>query len=225
MDHEEARRLYHAVTGKMGESVPSIPAVGKRPRRDRYPGVGPEAEICIKCFELRGEIYGWHHLCDCEREAYRAAGREVPRCGDLSNKTELCRCCALYLIPSRSRWSSFFCPECKERVFELNRRAGRCVIPVGRHSIMNGVFYKAGDHDMTPAEAIAFYDQVTTLFHQADATGRWRGQQTARNIGAIGLAEQGHVPLRTYLRLVRRFGLSTEEAFKEMRAVAHHQPT
>jgi hypothetical protein len=225
MDHEEAGRLYHAAAAAMGQSVPSSPVIGKRPREVRYSGVGREAEICVQCFELRGEIYDWRHLCDCEREEYRAAGRAVPRCGDLSTKTELCRCCALCLIPSRSRWSSFFCPECKERVFELNHRARRCVIPVGRHSIMNGVFYTLGDHDMTTAEAIAFYDQVTTFFDQADATGRWRGQQTARNIDAIGLAGEGNVPIRTYLRLVRRFRLSKQEAFKEMRAVAHHQPT
>jgi hypothetical protein len=179
----------------------------------------------VHCFELRGEIYGWHHLCDCESEAYRAAGRELPRCGDLSTTTELCRCCALSLIPSRSRWSSFFCPECKERVFELNHRAGRCVIPVGRHTLMNGVFYRAGDHDMTTAEAIAFHDQVTTFFNHADATGRSRGQQAARNIDAIGLAGEGNVALRTHLRLVRRFGLSKQDAFKEMRAVAHHETT
>jgi hypothetical protein len=224
MDYEEARRSYQAATAGMSQSVPSRPAASKRRRQDRYPGIGLDAEICVQCFELRGEIDGWHHLCGCECEAYRAVGRQVPHRGDLSITAELCRCCAIELIGSGSRWSSFYCEECKDRVFALNRAARRCVIPVGRHSLMNGVFYKAGHHDMTPAEATAFSDQVTTFLDQADATGRWARRRTARNIDAVGLADRGNVPLRAYLRLARRFGLSKEDAFNDMKATARGGP-
>jgi hypothetical protein len=102
----------------------------------------------------------------------------------------------------------------------LNQAAHRCVIPIGRHSIMNGVFYRPGPHTMTHEEATAFYDQLTTFFGQTDATQRWARLQTARNIDAVGLRGPQGVPLRAYLRLVRHSALSKHDAFDQMKAVA-----
>ena len=39
----------------------------------------------------------------------------------------------------------WFCRECLYRVKDLNNGAGRCVVPIGRHSLMNGVFYKPAE--------------------------------------------------------------------------------
>jgi hypothetical protein len=58
---------------------------------------------------------------------------------DLTERAHLCGCCRLELLRSGSRWSVWFCDECKERVRELNARLGRYVIPIGRHSMMAGV--------------------------------------------------------------------------------------
>jgi hypothetical protein len=200
-------------------------AVKKQGRKDPPSEVGSDAEICTGCFALRGEIGGWRHLCDCDLDAYRTTGREVPSRGDLPIATELCRCCALELVPSGSRWSRFFCSECHERVVALNQAAHRCVIPIGRHSIMNGIFYRPGHHTMTHEEATAFYDQLTTFFGQTDATERWARRQTARNIDAVSMRQPGGVSLRTYLRLVRHASLSKRDAFDEMKAVAQRRTT
>jgi hypothetical protein len=48
-------------------------------------------------------------------------------------------------VSSGSKWSLFFCEDCKMRVVAHNQGAGRCVIPIGRHSIMNGVFLSRAD--------------------------------------------------------------------------------
>src|SRR5436190_12449390 len=57
---------------------------------------------------------------------------------------ELCNCCGIELLPSGSKFSPFFCRPCHARVSTLNRAAERCVIPIGRHNIMNGSILRGG---------------------------------------------------------------------------------
>ena len=71
--------------------------------------------------------------------------------------------------PSGSKWSVWFCDACQHRVSTLNGSVGRCVIPIGRHSLMNGVGAPAREFDPTDEEerlAIvdAFHGDLMGLF-------------------------------------------------------------
>lgn len=64
---------------------------------------------------------------------------------DFNRKYELCWCCGLEIIPSGSKFSSFYCRDCKARIWYLNQKLGQCLIPLGRHSVMNGVIGSGKD--------------------------------------------------------------------------------
>src|SRR5580658_9930592 len=102
-------------------------------------------ELCRKCLVLRGPFFDSHNGCE-----------RVQRCGcepagplwnafDYNRAAELCRCCASRVIRCGSKWSVFFCEECKPHVVAYNGEAGWNVIPIGRHSMMNGVALKTED--------------------------------------------------------------------------------
>lgn len=95
--------------------------------------------ICHHCFAL----YGIVRLKDGKKVYQNCMCDELdkPRWDkyDFNRKYELCWCCGLEVIPSGSKFSSFYCRDCKERIWYLNQKLGRCLIPLGRHSVMNGV--------------------------------------------------------------------------------------
>jgi hypothetical protein len=73
----------------------------------------------------------------------------------------------------------------------LNRIAGRCVIPIGPHSIMNGVSWSSPDGlAMTDAQAVSFHDQLTTLFERQDALDAYNRDRLRQRAATLGLT--GH---------------------------------
>lgn len=102
--------------------------------------------ICGRCCALRGKIPdddGAGQRCKCTPLEVRQQEPTWHRY-DYNTYAELCRCCGLVLLKSGNRYSVWFCEPCKEAVVALNRAAGRCLIPIGRHSIMNG--YRPRSH-------------------------------------------------------------------------------
>jgi len=91
--------------------------------------------VCLVCAGLAGcppENERAPQVCKCIRE-------EQPRWpgADFNEHATLCWCCLLELIPSGSRWSSFYCDDCRELAREYNEVAGRVVFYQGRHGWMN----------------------------------------------------------------------------------------
>lgn len=171
--------------------------------------------LCGICHSLRGGPIGnvgavqVHQLCRCATTDEHAA---QPRIGDHHTKLELCRCCGVEALPSGSRWSVWFCDECKARVIALNRRYGRCVVPIGRHSLMNGVFFDPAADDA----ARAFADQLTTLFAEMGGTEAWRRTAVQLNLAAAGLPASDNIELDTYLAAVAALPSVREQRFTEM---------
>ena len=96
--------------------------------------------LCPKCLQPHGKmrlLYGdWvEQQCECEKkdESKWGDGR------DFNTGYETCYCCGLEVITSGSRWSCFFCQDCKKAIRKFNDAVGTCVIPLGRHSMMNGI--------------------------------------------------------------------------------------
>ena len=117
---------------------PAVPS-----SREAPPG---ELLVCHSCLLLKGPVPGRtdgaRQFCDCTPgEVRRAQSRWG---GDFNTYAELCRCCGLVLLRSGSRFSIWFCTQCLEAIKALNRSAGRSLVPIGRHSFMNGVGSERG---------------------------------------------------------------------------------
>jgi hypothetical protein len=94
---------------------------------------------CLDLFHEGGRGRALAQQCRC-----RPRGRTWPGL-DFNEWARLCDCCVGELLTSGWRFSVWFCDECKPRVWELNKRHGYAVVPVGRHSLMNGVFLSGSD--------------------------------------------------------------------------------
>lgn len=174
--------------------------------------------ICGRCHQLRGPSgLGWFQLCSCATAEERKANEPVePR--DLATVMVLCRCCALSTVPTRSRWAHFVCGPCRGRIVELNRTAGRLVIPIGYHSIVNGVSLSGAR--VAPEALSAFSDQLLALFREQGGLWAWADRVVVSNLAHLGLPTASDVGLSEYLAAVGRSSLCSELAFADLRREA-----
>lgn len=173
--------------------------------------------VCGTCQDIRGgpiaEVDGVEvlQLCRCSStEDHRAQ----PRAGDLNRAFELCRCCGLEALPSGSRWSVWFCRPCKDQVRALNNRAGRCGVPIGRHSLMNQVVLDPfADVDVSVP---TFTGHLTSMFERIKVTGSWAAAVVELNLEALGLPPDDDVDLDAYLAAVGTLTSIKTQRFSQM---------
>lgn len=132
---------------------------------------------------------------------------------DFATPVELCHCCGEELLASGSRWSVWFCGECAALVKALNERAGACVIPIGRHSLMNGASLTGGASEVQIDD---FVVQVRGMSEAIDRLLRWANEIVRRNCAAASLDGTPDVPLSEYLVAVRRLGFHREARYDAM---------
>ena len=172
-------------------------------------------EVCLDCGELRGPWpSGLVQWCHCDLAASTEPQPRWPHY-DHNTVAELCRCCALELLESGSKWSIWLCRPCLKEVKVLNGQAG-CVFPIGRHSLMNGIGYHPGPR-LNDDALVAFADQLHTFFEVTSGTAEWCHRMVTASAAAAGLAADGRVPLGLYLSATKAAGLSAEEAFETLR--------
>ena len=124
-----------------------------------------DLEVCLECFNLRGSFEGKEHRCDC---VPRDDGWREREWGtrDIAALVDLCHLCARNTMKSGTRWSWYACDICLKvnrivgEVFG-SRRAG--ALPLGRHSIMNGVTLGGGHTDDTAAEMTSGVRSMSTV--------------------------------------------------------------
>ena len=173
--------------------------------------------ICGQCHELKGlvpgRIDGARQLCSCSPVALRES---QPLWGyDYNTYAELCRCCGLVLLRSGSRWSVWFCGPCDEAVRALNQAAGRCVIPIGRHSLMNNVVVSTAQLQ-SGAAVRAYTDQLHSLFVNMEDLRTWGRAVVQRNLAALGFDSEDDVALSAYLDEIKSSSLTQLAAFEAL---------
>lgn len=170
--------------------------------------------ICGRCHAVRGGPIGtvdgvtvWQR-CDC----VPAGGLPVqPTVGDFNTALELCRACGLVALDSGSRWSVWFCRPCATQARGLNEQVGRCVVPIGRHSLMNGVTARSASSE----DIASFGSQMSIILDAAAATERWSRTVVRENVVAVGQPHHVDLDVSSYLASVRGVA-SSEERFAEM---------
>jgi hypothetical protein len=135
-----------------------------------------------------------------EEDGQRCECRRVPgeprwlRC-DFNEHTHLCELCAGVALLSGSRWSVWFCEPCKVGVLVANRWVGWPVIPIGRHSVMNGIRLEAG-HDAV--EMSRFAERFGALAQRIDRLHAWHRQLLRDRLAALGYGDGQDVLLDEY---------------------------
>ena len=148
--------------------------------------------VCRTCAGLAGYPpvrKQYPQLCRCHREEQvRWPDR------DFNEYVDLCWCCLLERIPSGSRWSPFYCPECLERAHGYNESMGGVLLYVGRHSLMNGVWVREG-RPARPQELAALRRSVGEfalgICGFFEAMDRWRPARLQEVLRALGLDATG----------------------------------
>ncbi len=162
------------------------------------------ARICPGCFKLRGQLEVRGLSPGSFRQRCRCEGVDEERWPrfDFNCFLELCHCCGIEPIRSGSRWSLFFCEECKGGVLSVNRALGRWVIPIGRHTAMHGLLVH-GNEPFDPQVAERFAGAMRGLFAGIDHLDNWARSVVQENLVELGFAPSEEVRLSDYLDATR----------------------
>ncbi len=158
--------------------------------------------ICPTCYELyeTARPDGEEQRCTC-----RPAGKRWPH-RDFNQRAMLCRCCGLNVLPSGSRWSPYFCRECRLLAMGVSVWNRRLVFPTGRHSLMHAWVPKTpsaarSDHgNEVEAQAAGVHAALQGIEHGSDGLWHWYALVMPRNLQHFGL--EGDVSLLEYLEAV-----------------------
>jgi len=177
--------------------------------------------ICWVCYSLSGCVWGnseQHQDCDCAWAQVRAGLRPAPAPWpgfDFPEAVELCYCCGAEVLSSGSRWSVWFCEDCKEQVRLLHQRHRRHLIPIGRHSLMNG-FGLAGRAAQDQAAVKEFTLRVSGLFDRMEVLKSWASAIVAEHVRTRGFEEGTDVLLKEYLDALVRQPVDKADAFERL---------
>lgn len=133
---------------------------------------------------------------------------------DLRMDVELCHCCASTIMTTGSRWSLFYCDPCADRVRKLERDAGCALIPLGRHSAMNGGALSGADA-AKPRRRAAFVRATMGIFDRIGRVDDWRRLVVAERIDAIRPGAHS-MPAMEYLSWCKRHAPSRPEMFRRL---------
>jgi hypothetical protein len=167
--------------------------------------------VCRTCGQLRGPLIArdgerYEQQCACTRGENK---EDWPRF-DFNTAAELCRCCVREVIPSGSKFSSYFCGACRDNVRTLDDSVGMALIPLGRHSLMNRIALSA-EQTKDPAAIDRFATRLLDFFARGERLDEWRKAR----VGAVlaHIPGEDPVPVEDYLRVARRTIRTKQAAF------------
>ena len=178
--------------------------------------------VCRTCGGLNGYPEGrdqYPQVCRCHQEK-----QERWPDHDFNEYLTLCWCCQLAVIASGSRWSPFYCPDCRDLARGYNERVGTPVLYMGRHSVMNGVGLWGRDINRPGAiEAFggALGDFVDGVGKFQEAMDEWRPNRLgvvlqARQVKVALAGQPEGLDLTEYLRVT--WGLADDPDFGKQAA-------
>lgn len=181
--------------------------------------------VCRDC----GELYGllrprgggrfYQQACGCEKErsatqAYEDLKKDLNL--DFGQAVTLCSCCGQVLMKSGRKFSGFFCDSCRQMVMKFNAFYGFCLIPIGRHSLMNGIGLSGKDIQDQKA-VFKFVEEFDSLFTRMNLLSDWKKIIVAKNLKRIGHIGDLDIDLFSYIREVRPDFWSQFSAFYGIR--------
>jgi hypothetical protein len=174
--------------------------------------------VCSSCHKVRGPWHRPHTPLKTLVQRCRCGGpRDEPTWEgfDFNTAVELCYCCGQVPIRSGSKWSVLLCADCAWLSGAFNRERHSCVIPFGRHSMVNGVWLK-GSEAGSETKRGAFVARLTNLFDQLDLLDSWAWQVVGENLEMAGFPTGVDAPLVAYLDGLARQRTPKRRAFEHL---------
>lgn len=170
--------------------------------------------ICHQCtrvygFFTRDRLYYQQHSAKCDP---RAKPQDKWPWADFNCIVDLCSGCGQELLRSGSKWSVWFCQECKGRVVGLNTALSKKVIPIGGHSLMSGIGL-SGVNAVCDEKIKKFVKDLDDFFASLTVIKEWGAQIVLRNLSDLGYKADAR--LVEYLERVKDLPPKSE-VFKEM---------
>jgi len=216
--HLESRR-------RIDEGEWSVSTVSRSTLLGEYDVCG--MHICPKCFGINGPWRSvrdftdsetkreYEHKCHCERQHQRDQEERWPRF-DFNTCVELCKCCGAELLLSGSKWSVWFCEDCKEMVRQFHGEYQRYIIPIGRHSFHGG-FGLDGGKAKDPAEVEYFVQRWNTISEAIQQLDHFARLVVADNLMKLGVERGRCVTLGEYLDGLHQAPVDKKAAFLRLR--------
>jgi hypothetical protein len=174
--------------------------------------------VCHACFGLYGQSGNRRQLCSCSSpEEHRAlADARYQIAGTYWTRlAAICFCCGAQLLNADHKFALWFCGGCLDRAREVNEACGRCAIPIGWHSIVNGVFIP-GNRCKTLIGATGAADELGAFFRESADIHEWSKQVIERHWRSAGLPLDQDVPVDDYLSAVIAMDPVTSTLFDEL---------
>lgn len=179
-----------------------------------------DLRLCRTCWLPRGPIDedGLIQRCLCEIKTLKEAGR--PDSWLLNGRAEdagfkLCPVCASAAVNVRCRYSLIVCEPCSEVVVEFNEAARACVVPISRHSIVNGSF---SDRRRPRKDIADFIDALRDVGRKWDLMNAWEKGLVGEICSEAGLDDADDIALEDYLAAASKRWASSQEALDAMLA-------
>lgn len=143
--------------------------------------------VHLPCARLRGWA-GQVQGCPCE------PSEPWPDC-DVSRAQDLCLVCARGTAGGTTRWSWLACEHCRTVEKALQGWLGIRILPLGRHSLLNGVALRVAQASSEEADAFAVAFEGLSLGW--DTLFEW-GDAEARRLADALVDADPDVPLRVW---------------------------
>ena len=131
---------------------------------------------------------------------------------DFNTSVEFCHCCSKALINTGSRFSSFYCDDCRNLVAEHNQ-SETILIPMGRHSFMNGI--KLGIPYLEKEET-QFKSNLSTFFKYVDLVEEWQKLCLFENLHDLGFYFRNDIALAYFDKLIQKPEVGKRDYFLRM---------
>ena len=174
----------------------------------------PNVVVCATCGRLRSDKPETRCWCQPPNEELSAEAR-IP--------SRLCAICGLTIVGAVGRWTRLVCVPCMCDAQVLNQAAGRFVVPIGVHSLMNGVSIAADiDDDATIQRFVANLRIVSIGIAELQERGAAVVLNRCHDLG--GVAAGGVVPISSYLEACAQAGITRELAMADFVATLEVPP-
>jgi hypothetical protein len=168
--------------------------------------------VCTTCGQLRSvdvDASIRPDRCQCiERHDDRFDAEDLIACS-------ICASCALTIVRGHTRWHLLHCEECRGQVHQLNQNAGRLVVPIGIHTIVNGLALPAADAN-SDSKLEVFAAEMTSLFDRISALQRHVDRLVTDRLTSAGLDRFDTVTYDTYLNACRERSITADNGRAEL---------
>jgi len=183
--------------------------------------------ICKSCLKPYGQIVrsfgenqdpqskSYFMNCRCKKEEKEKDGMKNPEktASDITTSIEFCQCCSMELINFGSKYSSFFCDDCMKLASSYNEITGTNLIPLGKHSFMNGIMLIS---PYTKEESRQFKIEIKDFFKRIPLIMEWQKYALFENLYDLDFDLKTDISISDYDKLVVQLKKDKPKKFNNM---------